>query len=124
MREPHVEGPATHDDPESCGGAREGAAEAFDRGTGGPGIEPRNLLVQGADAVPYAGRQHAPHRYREMRSGPARSKTPSTFGTSQHENREICGLLVVMARRAATGRSADRSRRCTIRRSHTGSLYR
>ena len=121
MKEPHVEGPATHDDPESCGGTREGAAEAFDRGTCGPGIEPRNFLIRGADAVPLAGRQHALHRYREMRDDPARSKIPSTYGTSLHENREICGPLVAVVRRDASGRPIGRSRRCTTRRSHTDS---
>jgi len=70
MREPYVEGPATHDDPESCGGAREDGAEAFDRGTGGPGIEPRNPHIQGADAVRLGGRQHTTHRDREMRGWP------------------------------------------------------
>jgi hypothetical protein len=29
MEEPHVEGVATHDDPESCGDSREAAAEAL-----------------------------------------------------------------------------------------------
>lgn len=29
MREPHIEGVATHDDPESCGGVREGVGEAL-----------------------------------------------------------------------------------------------
>ncbi len=33
MKELHVEGVATHDGPEPCGRAREGAAEALDRGT-------------------------------------------------------------------------------------------
>ncbi len=89
MRELHVEGVATHDDPESCVGAREGAGEALDRGTCGPGIEPRNQAIQGADAVIRSGRQHAPNREREARCGPARSKTPSTYGTSMRENREI-----------------------------------
>lgn len=43
MRESHVEGLATHDDPEPCTDAREGIGEAWDRGTYGPGIEPRNF---------------------------------------------------------------------------------
>ena len=47
MREPHVEGVATHDGPEPCTGVREDAGEAWDRGTCGPGIEPRNLLLSG-----------------------------------------------------------------------------
>lgn len=34
---------ANHSWPESCSGAREGAAEALRREAGRPGIEPRNL---------------------------------------------------------------------------------
>lgn len=46
-------------------------------------------MFQGADAVNRSGRPHAPNREREARCGPARSKTPSTDGTSLRENREI-----------------------------------
>ena len=104
MEESSVEGVATHDDPESCAGTREGTGEAFDRGTYGPGIEPRNAYIQGADAVNRGGRQHGRHRHREMLTGPARSKTPCTFGNSLRGNREICGPLGAMVRRAASGR--------------------
>jgi hypothetical protein len=104
MEESHVEGVATHDDPESCVDAREGSGEAFDRGTSGPGIEPRNRVNQGADAVNRGGRQHGQHRYREMVPGPARSQTPCTDGTFLRENREICEPLGAMVRRAASGR--------------------
>jgi RNA-directed DNA polymerase len=104
MEESHVEGVAIHDGPRSCVVAREGAGEAFDRGTCGPGIEPRNAQIQGADAVIRGGRQHVRHRQREMSHGPARSETPCTHGTSLRENREICGLLGAVARRAASGR--------------------
>ena len=62
MKESHVEGVATHDDPESCVDACEGVGEAFDRGTGGPGMEPRNALIRGADAVIRGGRLHGRHR--------------------------------------------------------------
>jgi hypothetical protein len=37
MKEPYTEGLAIHGDPEPCGGAREDAAEALDRGTCRPG---------------------------------------------------------------------------------------
>jgi hypothetical protein len=104
MKESHVEGVATHDDPESCDVAREGGGEALDRGTYGPGIEPRNACVWGADAVIRGGRPHGRHRQREMSSGPARSKTPCTYGTSLRENREICRLPAAMVRRAVSGR--------------------
>jgi hypothetical protein len=39
-----------------------------------------------------------------MPVGPARSQTPCTYGTSLRENREICGPLGAMARRAVSGR--------------------
>jgi RNA-directed DNA polymerase len=105
MRELHVEGVAIHDDPEPCGGIREDAVEAWDRGTCGPGIEPRNQAIQSADAVNRSGRQHTPNREREARCGSARSQTPCTHGTSLRENREISGQLAAMAsRRDASGR--------------------
>lgn len=104
MEESHVEGVAIHDGPRSCAAAREGVGEASDRGTCGPGIEPRNAPSQGADAVIRGGRQHVRRRQRETSNGPARSETPCTFGTSLCENREICGLLGAMAYRAASGR--------------------
>ena len=104
MKESHVEGVATHDVPESCDGVRESAVEAFDRGTCGLGIEPRNQGLQGADAVNRGGRQHAHHRHRKVVSGSARSQTPCTYGTSLHENREISGLPVAMVRQDALGR--------------------
>ena len=104
MKELHVEGVATHDDPESCAGIREDGGEAFDRGTCGPGIEPRNQTLQGADAVMRSGRQHARRRKREETSGPARSKTPSTYGTSLRENREISGPPGVIVRAGRVGK--------------------
>jgi RNA-directed DNA polymerase len=104
MRESHVEGVATHDGPRSCAATREGVGEASDRGTCGPGIEPRNAQIQDADAVKRCGRPHVRHRQREMTHGPARSETPCTYGTSLRENREICVLLGAVALRAASGR--------------------
>jgi hypothetical protein len=46
MRELYVEGLATHDDPEPYAYVREDAGEAWDRGTCGPGIEPRNCYFR------------------------------------------------------------------------------
>jgi hypothetical protein len=52
MREPYIEGVATHDDPESCAGTREGVREAFDRGTRGLGQWNRETKeIRGADAL-------------------------------------------------------------------------
>ncbi len=44
MEESDIEGLATHGGPEPCGGAREGVAEALDRGTCRRAIEPRNRV--------------------------------------------------------------------------------
>ena len=92
MKELHVEGLATHDDPESFANPREGVGEAFDRGTRRQAIEPRNHQISGADAVTACGRPHGPVRYREHRIDPARSETPGMRGNSMSENREILWL--------------------------------
>src|SRR5687768_5937050 len=42
MKELHIEGPAIHDDPESCVGVREGAGEVLTGARAGWAIEPRN----------------------------------------------------------------------------------
>jgi hypothetical protein len=42
MKEPYIEGVATHDGPESCAGAREGVGEALTGVRMGRVIEPRN----------------------------------------------------------------------------------
>jgi hypothetical protein len=51
MQTLYIEGLAIHDDPESCGGVREGAAEALTGVRAGSAIEPRNQGFRGADAV-------------------------------------------------------------------------
>ena len=111
MRESHVEGVATHDDPKSCIDAREGGGEAWDRGTCGPGIESRNASCRSADAVNRGGRQHGDDRQREIATGSARSETPCTYGTSLRENREISGTPAEMVQQDAPGRPTAGSRR-------------
>jgi len=56
MREPYVEGVATHNGRELCGDVREGVGEASAAVRAGWFIEPRS--VRGADAVMAGGRQH------------------------------------------------------------------
>ena len=89
MKESYGEGVATHTDPESCGGAREGAAEASTGARAGRVLSRENNSLRGADAVEVRGRQHLSRRYREARPDPARSETPCTLGNTSHENREI-----------------------------------
>src|ERR1700674_3184706 len=62
---------------------------SVDRGTYGPGIQPRKNSLRDADAVRRSGRLHTEHRYREVLLGPARSETPCTYGNITPGNREI-----------------------------------
>jgi hypothetical protein len=59
MKESHTEGPASHGDPESCVGAREGTGEALTGAHTGGVLSREVRLNQGADAVVLSGRQHA-----------------------------------------------------------------
>ena len=89
MKEPHIEGLATHDDPESCVSSREGAGEALTGARTGTVLSREIRSSRGADAVIRSGRQHWRYRYRKVTPGPARSETRCTCGTSLRENREI-----------------------------------
>ena len=89
MKESYVEGLATHDGPESCVVAREGAGEALTGVRAGRVLSRESNLLRGADAVEEGGRRNRPYRQREMRLDPARSETPSTPGNTSHGNREI-----------------------------------
>ena|SRR2546425_7661837 len=108
MEESYGEGLATHAGPESCGTAREGSAEALTGVRAGRVLSRERILLRGADAVGESGRPHGLSRYRERRSDPARSETPSTFGNTSHGNREIRGLPASAGR---VGKSQDVRRR-------------
>ena len=103
MEESHVEGIATHGDPESCTDAREDGSEAL-TGVRSRRVLSREMHLQDADAVIRGGRQHRQRRYRETLASPARSETPCTYETYLRENREICGPLGAFVLRAASGR--------------------
>ena len=104
MREPHIEGVATHDDPESCAVVREADGEALTGARAGTVLSREIRQLQGADAVIRSGRPHRRQRHREVSSSPARSETRRTHGTSLHENREIPRLPDQDGGRVASGR--------------------
>src|SRR3981081_650715 len=89
MQKSYESGLATHNGPESCGGAREGGVEALTgERTGRVFSRVRNSL-RDADAVRRCGRPHRVHRYREVCLSPARSETPCTYRDTSNGNREI-----------------------------------
>ena len=89
MKESYGERLATHTGPESCGAAREGGAEALTGGRMGRVFSRASTSLRDADAVGGRGRHHPVHRYRKAQGDPARSETPSTYGSTSHGNREI-----------------------------------
>ena|SRR2546430_14547289 len=89
MKKSYGKGLAIHIDPESCGAAREGGAEALTgESTGRVFSRVRNSL-RDADAVRRSGRPHPRRRYPRCLEIPARSQTPCTYGSTTHGNREI-----------------------------------
>jgi hypothetical protein len=107
MKESHDEGVATHIDPESCGVARKGDAEALTGARAGRVLSRESSFLRSADAVGSCGRQNRRHRYREMLSGSARSETPCTYGNTMRGNREIPWLPMADGARGRVGKSKD-----------------
>ena len=92
MEVSNVKGLANHNDPESCGGARENAVEALTGESAGRVLSREKDLVRDADPVGVRGRPQSALRFGKERWYPARSKTPGMHGSNLRENREILRL--------------------------------
>ena len=110
MKESYVEGLAAHSGPESCVVAREGRGEALTGERAGRVLSRERHSLRGADAVGEGGRPHPGHRYREMPGNPARSETPSMYGSTSRENREIPCPLATDGVAGRVGKSKDTRR--------------
>ena len=108
MKEPHIEGLANHDDPESCLGTRKGTGEALTGAHAGRVLSRENRSNQGADAVVLSGRPHADAREGERTRDPARSETSDMRGNSMRENREIPGPPAADGPAGRAGKVEDR----------------
>src|SRR5260370_3173347 len=89
MKVSNVKGLATHDDPESCGGARKGDGEALTGESAGWVLSREKNLVRDADPVGVRARPQPMFRFGQERWYPARSETPGMHGSNLRENREI-----------------------------------
>jgi hypothetical protein len=101
---------ATHIGPESCGAAREDGVEALTRERAGRVFSRVRTTLRDADAVGESGRPHPVHRYREVQRSPARSQTPSTYGSTSRGNREIPGPPRTAVALGRIGKSKDARR--------------
>ena len=94
MKVRYREDVANRSGPESCGGAREGAAEALTGETDRPGIEPRNqefgmpTLLSDAEGNTEQGAN------RNSCGDPARSEAPSMSGSLVHRSWEVSSAPV------------------------------
>src|SRR5258705_12322929 len=111
MKESYGEGLATHADPESCGTACEGGAEALTGARAGRAFSRESPSLRDADAVGVSGRPHQAPRYRERRVGPARSETPCTYGCTSRGSREVPCSPAADGVAGRVGKSTDVRRR-------------
>jgi hypothetical protein len=88
MQEPHIEGLATHDDPESDVAARKGGGDALSGARTGAVLS-REIRHSRAPTLSSEAEGHiGQERQREFLTSPARSETRRTYGHVLHENRE------------------------------------
>jgi hypothetical protein len=111
MKESYGERLATDTGPESCGAACEGGVEALTGARAGWVLSRETEFLRDADAVESSGRLYQLRRYCETQQGPARSETPSTYGNTSHENREVPCSLAVDGTARRVGKSKDVRRR-------------
>jgi hypothetical protein len=109
MKESYGEGVASHTGPESCVVDREVGGEALTGVRAGRVLsrEISGFQLRGADAVDTGGRLHRACRQRETREDPARSETPSTYGSTSHGNREIPRPPAARGSAGRTGKFED-----------------
>lgn len=111
MEEPYGEGLASHAGLESCGGPREGAAEALTEVRVGWVLsrESSSFWVPTASSRTEGNTEGAANARRH--SDLARSKTPRTPGNSRHGNREIPWLTGADGASARAGNPQGAHRR-------------
>lgn len=109
MKEPHIEGVATHDDPESCATAREGRSEALTGARAGSVLSRENRQSGTPTQLLYAEGNTLRGRHRESPGGPARSETRSTLGTFSRENREVPRVLATDGVAGRAGKADGRT---------------
>jgi hypothetical protein len=113
-RNSHIEGLATHDDPELCGYARKDVAEALAGAHAGRVPSPeKESDSQVPRCFPECRRRHLTRRQGKAWRDLAWPKTPSMRGNTMRENRETLHLLTADGAVGRDGKSEDRIHRRT-----------
>jgi hypothetical protein len=107
MKVRNVEGVATHNGPESCGGDGNGAGEALTGERAGRVLSREIEQLRGADAVEISGRPYLRDRPGKGPQNPARSETPRTGGSIATGNRESPWSPVALSAAGRIGKSED-----------------
>ena len=111
MKVRNIEGVATHNGPESCGGTGDGVGEALTgERAGRVSSREKHDPLRGADAVEVGGRPHSTRRHRKARRDPARSETPRMHESTAFGNREILRFSAATRAAARIGKSKDTRR--------------
>src|ERR1700730_2085444 len=109
MKEPYIEGPATHDDPESCAVARESSGEALTGARMGTVLS-RETRHSGVPTPLSEAEGHTTEgRRREPQDDPARSETRRTCGNFLRENRESPVSPAADSAAGRAGKANDRT---------------
>ena len=109
MKVRYRKGIANHPDPESCGGAREGAIEALTGESAGQPLS-REIKQSGAPTLLSEAEGHTGEGVtREPSTGPARSQTLSMHGNSLHGNWEISSVPAEQFTAGGSGKANGRT---------------
>ena len=110
VRVHHGEGVATHIDPESCAGIREGTGEALTGVRIGQATEPRKKNSPGCRRRSNIGRQNGRARYSRVPGWPGVVEDPGMCGRSLFGNREVSGLACGWTPQVRIGKTRSRNR--------------
>src|ERR1700693_4379846 len=113
MKEPHIEGVAIHDDPESCAGGRKAEREALTGARTGAVLSRANRLSRAPTPLSEAEGNMVSARHRKRTDGPERPKTRDTCGAFARENQEIPVPPAEDSAAGRAGKAVARRRRCT-----------
>lgn len=109
MKESYIEGPATHDDPESCAVARKGGGEALTGAHAGRLLSREITSFREPTLLSCAEGNTSPGASASLKMSRRGRGNPSMRGISVRENREIPGMPVADGAAGRAGKAKSRT---------------